>query len=72
MILVRDADEACRLADLIAPEHEADPPLELGIDDRALDQHAVAVSINEPFEAALAIGVAEQPKVCAIGRCSRT
>src|SRR6185503_12394498 len=42
-------------------------PFEIRIDDRALDQHAAAVALG-PFEAAAAVGVADQLEVGAARR----
>ncbi len=48
---------------------QADFPFEAGIDDRALDQPLAARSLLDPFEAAFAVGIAQQGEVVAPGRC---
>src|SRR3546814_17834040 len=46
-------------------------PRQLGIDERALDQMTAARGISLPFKAALAVRVAQQREVIALGRRGR-
>ena len=50
--------------------HQIDLPLQGRIYNRALDQHTPVVALD-PLEAALAVGVAQQGQVRAMGRCRR-
>ena len=45
---------------------QTDPPAEFGIDNRPLDQDAVATGVIKPFKAPFAIGVAEEAQVFAL------
>ena len=44
---------------------EADPPAQLGIDDRTLNQNPLAICILEPLEAAFAVSIAQKPQILA-------
>ena len=46
---------------------QADLPRQFGVEHRALDQHPPSGRILHPFEAALAIGIADQRQVVALG-----
>ena len=46
--------------------HEADPPLNLWIDQRALDQNTISIWIIKPFKTPLAIRISQQGEVRAL------